>query len=136
MNETTESIDRFRDYFQFATGVQPYPYQERLALAPAGEFPEILNASTGVGKTAAAELGWLFRRRFHPDKTIQQATPRRLVYCLPMRVLVEQTYGNTCGWLNQLGLLAAKPGDIEASTVPAGATFPAALSATERSRPH
>ncbi len=111
MNETTESLDRFRDYFQLATGVQPYPYQERLALAPAGEFPEVLNASTGVGKTAAAELGWLFRRRFHPDKTIRQATPRRLVYCLPMRVLVEQTNGNTCGWLKKLGLLAARPGD-------------------------
>jgi hypothetical protein len=111
MNETTESLARFRDYFQCATGVRPYPYQERLALAPAGEFPETLNASTGVGKTAAAELGWLFRRRFHPDKEIQQATPRRLVYCLPMRVLVEQTYGNTCGWLDKLGLLAANPDD-------------------------
>lgn len=111
MNETTDSIARYRDYFQCATGVRPYPYQERLALAPVGEFPETLNASTGVGKTAAADLGWLFRRRFHPDKKIQQATPRRLVYCLPMRVLVEQTYGNTCGWLDKLGLLAANPDD-------------------------
>jgi len=32
--------------------------------------------------------------------------PRRLVYCLPMRVLVEQTYDNVVQWLYRLDLLA------------------------------
>src|SRR5690606_5401544 len=49
-------------------------------------------APTGSGKTAAAILAWLWRRFFHPEESVRSATPRRLVYCLPMRVLVEQTY--------------------------------------------
>ncbi len=40
MNERLESIDRFRDYFQLAAGVQPYPYQERLALPPPANSPK------------------------------------------------------------------------------------------------
>lgn len=45
---------------------------------------------TGAGKTEGAVLGWLYRRRF-ATPGVQRTTPRRLVYCLPMRVLVEQT---------------------------------------------
>lgn len=29
-------------------------------------------------------------------------TPRRLIYCLPIRALVEQTYRNVTGWLTRL----------------------------------
>jgi hypothetical protein len=43
----------------------------------------------GLGKTAAAILAWLWRRRFATEQ-VRAQTPRRLVYCLPMRVLVEQ----------------------------------------------
>ena len=50
-----------------------------------------------------ALLGWLWRLRFAED-AVQQATPRRLVYCLPMRVLVEQTRDSVKGWLVNLGL--------------------------------
>lgn len=98
----------FRTFFAAACGAGqvPYPYQERLAC---GEpFPELLDVPTGLGKTAAAVLAWLWRRRFHADKAIRGATPRRLVYCLPMRVLVEQTYGEAIRWLARLGLLAGE----------------------------
>jgi CRISPR-associated endonuclease/helicase Cas3 len=44
-------------------------------------------------------LGWLWRR-----KVDLADTPRRLVYCLPMRVLVEQTSENADIWLKNLGL--------------------------------
>jgi len=41
---------------------------------------------------------WLFKRiNGDPD------TPRRLVYCLPMRVLVEQTESAVSDWLNNTG---------------------------------
>lgn len=79
----------------------PFPYQERLATAP--ELPILLNVPTGAGKTAAAVLSWLWRRRYANEETRQQ-TPRRLVYCLPMRTLVEQTYSEVKGWLKQAGL--------------------------------
>ena len=39
---------------------QPYAYQRRLALEP---WSEVLIAPTGLGKTAAVVLGWLWRRR-------------------------------------------------------------------------
>lgn len=98
----------FGEFVQKAAGYQPFPYQRRMALAET--FPSILNVPTGAGKTAAAILSWLWRRRFASGE-VRAQTPRRLVYCLPMRVLVEQTYENACRWLENLGLLASVPGD-------------------------
>lgn len=92
----------FHDFFEKATKRSPYPYQERFATRD--ELPELLNVPTGVGKTATAILGWLYRRRFHEDKDVRQATPRRLVFCLPMRVLVEQTAECAEKWLDELEL--------------------------------
>lgn len=95
--------------FQQACGYDPYPYQE--AFAEAEVLPQLLDVPTGLGKTATAILGWLYRRRFAKDE-IRAATPRRLVYCLPMRTLVEQTHGNAVRWLARLGLIAAtRPAD-------------------------
>ena len=77
-------METFDQFFVRATGNPPYPYQRNLAsLAIASR---ILKVPTGAGKTAAAILPWLYRLiAGAPD------APRRLVYCLPMRVLVEQT---------------------------------------------
>ena len=71
------------DWYLAALGVPPYPYQQRLADSP---WPDVLEIPTGLGKTAAIVMAWLYKRR-HLDAQ----TPRRLVWCLPMRVLVEQT---------------------------------------------
>ncbi|MBV9125923.1 MAG: DEAD/DEAH box helicase, partial [Planctomycetes bacterium] len=98
----------FESFFQTATTVWPYKYQVRLATTH--PFPDVLDVPTGLGKTAAVVLGWLWQRRGHRDKLVRQATPRRLVYCLPMRVLVEQTFGETIRWLHRLGCLDALPG--------------------------
>lgn len=97
----------FDDWFKKATGLVtecPFPYQTRLATNT--EFPRLLNVPTGCGKTAAVILAWLWRRRFHPDEAPRTATPRRLVYCLPMRVLVGQTRDEAVKWLGSLELLA------------------------------
>ena len=100
----------FRDLFSRATGIQsgPFEYQHRLATDP--ELPQLLDVPTGCGKTAAVVLAWLWRRRFAGPST-RDSTPRRLVYCLPMRVLVEQTRDECKKWLENLGLLAERPGD-------------------------
>ncbi len=88
----------FTRFFQKATNDRdPYPYQERFATADG--WPHLLRAPTGAGKTATAVLGWLYRwmhREKFPD------TPRRLVYCLPMRVLVEQSFREATTWIGNL----------------------------------
>src|SRR5207249_24969 len=57
-----------------------------------------INVPTGCGKTAAVVLAWLWNR-----VALQRENwPRRLVYCLPMRVLVEQTRDNVRCWLRAL----------------------------------
>jgi CRISPR-associated endonuclease/helicase Cas3 len=93
----------FEAFFTKATGKTPYAYQAELAKSPIES--RLIHVPTGCGKTAAVILAWLWRWRKCPSKT-----PRRLVYCLPMRVLVEQTRDCALDWLNALGMLA---GDVE-----------------------
>ena len=93
----------FDEWFKRATENDPFPFQRRFA--EEGEIPQLVYVPTGLGKTAMAVLGWLWRRRFADEET-RKAMPRRLVYCLPMRVLVEQTRDNTVLWLHNIELLA------------------------------
>lgn len=95
-------MNSFDQMFGTAAGSPPFPYQVKLATDQ--ELPQLLEAPTGAGKTAAAILGWLWRRRFAALE-VREATPRRLVYCLPMRVLVEQTATSAREWLSSLGLV-------------------------------
>jgi len=92
----------YKDIFKKATDYHPFQYQ--IDMAEKCDYPSLLEVPTGMGKTAAAVLGWLWRRRY-AAKDIRDATPRRLVYCLPMRVLVEQTRDCAVTWLHNLGVL-------------------------------
>ena len=78
----------------FGDGAQPDAWQQKLM---ASEWPEILIAPTGSGKTAAVTLGWAAHRLRAPE-----STPRRLVWCLPMRTLVEQTARAVNEWFYTL----------------------------------
>jgi CRISPR-associated endonuclease/helicase Cas3 len=95
--------EEYKQFFKEATGLpgDPYAYQVRLALAD--PFPNLLDVPTGLGKTAAVVLAWLWRRRL--DERFKTKTPRRLVFCLPMRVLVEQTASSIRSWLENLKVL-------------------------------
>jgi len=99
----------------------PFDYQRRLAEDKWGEgnssWPDLLDVPTGLGKTAATVLAWLWKRGWRAGQrgvAPDPGTPRRLVYCLPMRVLVEQTHRNICTWLRNLDL-AGEPGDDRVS---------------------
>lgn len=80
--------------------IAPYPFQRAVAENPGAD---ILIAPTGLGKTAAVTLGWAWRRL-----TASATTPRRLVWCLPMRTLVEQIAREAEGWMNNLGEMFVK----------------------------
>lgn len=115
MGSLSNAIERFEAMFRQATGNPvSLPYQNHVALGD--HFPTLLDVPTGLGKTAAAILAWVWQRRF-AEEAIRTTTPRRLVYCLPMRVLVEQTLTESVKWLDRLGLLA---GSVEWTETDAG----------------
>ncbi len=97
-------------FFSTATGgLRPYSYQSRLAMA---SWPELLNVPTGLGKTAAVTLAWCWKRGLRSGGErvpVDTDTPRRLVWCLPMRVLAEQTAACVENWLQNLAWLG-RPG--------------------------
>jgi len=72
----------------------PFPYQVRIAEE---QWPGLLKIPTGLGKTSAIGLAWAYKR-IQGDPH----TPRRLVWCLPMRTLVEQTAENVAAWLENI----------------------------------
>ena len=82
----------FDTFFRSSSkGSQPYPYQVVLA---ENSWPETLIIPTGFGKTAAILASWLWK-----IAQGDSGTPRRLVYCLPMRTLVEQTEAVAKMWI-------------------------------------
>lgn len=95
----------FDEFFRIAVGNEPFPFQRRLATDI--NLPRLVDIPTGTGKTAAVILAWLWMRRFAADE-IRMAIPRRLVYCLPMRVIVEQTRDSAILWLHRLNLLGGE----------------------------
>lgn len=114
--------DAFDVFFRKATGKVPYPYQARYAKAD--ELPNVLRVPTGAGKTAAIIGGWLWRRVGAPDADVRSRTPRRLVYCLPMRVLVEQTRDDAEEILKNLSRSDPRFADIKVTTVMGGEQDP------------
>jgi CRISPR-associated endonuclease/helicase Cas3 len=89
----------FEKFFKKAEEDAPFPFQRKFA--EDASFPQLVRVPTGLGKTAMAVVGWLWRR-FGGNEERKAATPLRLVYCLPMRVLVEQTAENACAWIGKL----------------------------------
>ena len=97
----------FQSFFAAATGLQTSSYDYQTDMAEREHPPDILAVPTGCGKTAAAVLSWAWRRRECPDDDIRRRTPRRLVYCLPMRSLVEQVHEEIIKWFGNLGWLSS-----------------------------
>jgi CRISPR-associated endonuclease/helicase Cas3 len=80
---------RFSDAFTSLTGSPPFPWQQLLyrrfiGLEPGG-IPSTCNLPTGLGKTSVVAL-WLLALAQKPD-----SIPRRLVYVVNRRTVVDQT---------------------------------------------
>jgi CRISPR-associated endonuclease/helicase Cas3 len=90
-------MQSFDQFFRTATGHDPHGYQARIAR---DGLPSVVKAPTGTGKTGVI-LAWLWRRLAEQH---QDSTPRRLIYALPQRSLVDQVAGQARTWLASLGL--------------------------------
>ncbi len=111
----------FKTLFSVATGGRsPYEYQSRLACGERGDKGEevwlssgpqcgsqLIDIPTGLGKTAAVVMAWLWNRVILKDPE----WPRRLVYCLPMRTLVEQTEEEVKKWIT--AVLVDEKGELD-----------------------
>jgi CRISPR-associated endonuclease/helicase Cas3 len=81
------STSDFASQFRLLTGAdEPFPWQEQLfALFEKGEVPSCCDIPTGLGKTSVIAI-WLIALCKFPTKT-----PRRLVYIVNRRTVVDQT---------------------------------------------
>ncbi len=76
----------FQKLFAALTKEQPFPWQELLYKQFArGEIPPLADLPTGMGKTSVVTV-WLIALLTHPNKV-----PRRLVYVVNRRTVVDQT---------------------------------------------
>lgn len=77
----------FDQLFEMLTR-HPYPREWQQALAAETTCRnKIVRVPTGLGKTEGVLASWIYHRLHRSD----DGWPRRLVWCLPMRTLVEQT---------------------------------------------
>ncbi|MBC6442187.1 MAG: DEAD/DEAH box helicase family protein [Rhodobacteraceae bacterium] len=82
---TVPDLPDFRTLFCSLTGYDPYPWQARLyERMCSGHLPGALDIPTGLGKTSVIAI-WLLAR------ASGAAVPRRLVYVVDRRTVVDQT---------------------------------------------
>ncbi len=79
-------MSQYAKLFVDINGFHPYDWQEELA-DDAICSNRVIRVLTGLGKTEGILGAWMF----HAVHRKRHDWPRRLVWCLPMRVLVEQT---------------------------------------------
>ncbi|MBI4728139.1 MAG: CRISPR-associated endonuclease Cas3'' [Acidobacteria bacterium] len=89
----------FEDFFRSVVQWDRHDWQERLAADDMCR-DRLIRIPTGFGKTAGVTIAWLWNRVHQKNA----AWPRRLVLCLPMRTLVEQTERAVSEWLERAGL--------------------------------
>jgi CRISPR-associated endonuclease/helicase Cas3 len=87
IGEQRMSAIEFPTAFKHLTGNDPFPWQQDLYenWFSQGKFPQSCNLPTGLGKTSVIAV-WLIALANNPEKT-----PRRLVYVVNRRTVVDQT---------------------------------------------
>lgn len=96
-----DELTRFRDAFNALTGELPFPWQESLYMEwfSKGKFPSSCNLPTGLGKTSVVAI-WLIALANRPEKT-----PRRLVYVVNRRTVVDQTTEEVLKYRQRIAIL-------------------------------
>ena len=80
------TTQEFEKTFKLLTNVDCFPWQEALFFQFAqGDIPSCCDLPTGLGKTSVVAI-WLIALAYHPERV-----PRRLVYVVNRRTVVDQT---------------------------------------------
>ena len=89
-NSTSESLvaSEFSRFFRDIHGVDPFPWQERLALQVLSDhdWPRTINLPTGTGKTAILDIA------IFAMATNTNISPRRIVFVVDRRIVVDQVH--------------------------------------------
>jgi len=95
-------VGEYQPWFEKIAGqnAKPHGWQQRLGESPCCEN-RLIRIPTGFGKTLGVLSAWLFHRVVSNNDT----WPRRLIWCLPMRTLVEQTLAEAEAACERAGLL-------------------------------
>jgi len=96
-------MESFEEFFHRLTGhAMPHDWQVEL-IRQSICANRLIRIPTGFGKTLGILAVWLWHRVIQRD----ESWPRRLIWCLPMRVLVEQTAEEVRLGLESIGLFWA-----------------------------
>jgi CRISPR-associated endonuclease/helicase Cas3 len=83
--------DKFDTYFAALTGNDPFPWQEGLFREfENNKFPKDCVIPTGLGKTSIMAI-WLLSLASHTQRTVLSEYPRRLIYVVNRRTVVDQS---------------------------------------------
>jgi CRISPR-associated endonuclease/helicase Cas3 len=103
LGSNEEDALTYSEFFRKVSGnasLVPFAWQDSLA-AETTCVDRLIRVPTGFGKTLGVFSTWLWHRVHNAT----ESWPRRLVWCLPMRVLVEQTDAEVRAALSRLDLL-------------------------------
>jgi CRISPR-associated endonuclease/helicase Cas3 len=84
---------QFNDFFRELHGVDPYPWQRRLAAQViSGDWPGAIDLPTGSGKTACIDIA-IFALACQASLPVaERSAPRRLFFCVNRRVIVDEAH--------------------------------------------
>lgn len=112
----TPSVARgvdFKAAFRQFGGHDPYPWQVRLyERFMAGDIPDVLDIPTGLGKTSIIPI-WLIALASARDQGAGMHVPRRLVYIVDRRVIVDQATNDARRISDTLGTNAVALGRLD-----------------------
>lgn len=98
-DEDAGNAMNFEEFFRNLVQCDRHDWQARLAADDVCR-DRLVRIPTGFGKTAGVTIAWLWNRVHKKNPS----WPRRLIFCLPMRTLVEQTERVISDWIKRAGL--------------------------------
>jgi len=106
-------VDDFEEFFMALWGFKPFPWQSALMRHVAEKgWPETLDLPTSSGKTAAIDIALyhLALDGVAPRPLGDQKAPRRIIFTIDRRLVVDDAYKRACDIRDRL--VQAPPGSI------------------------